>query len=125
MMGALPFVFGSVVVAELGDEYRFFRDFVDNAVFVVDATGPVAGQCVAQGFGFADALEGLALDFLDEGIDSQEHLAVGLLPVKIILPGVLREDALHLASVRSVLLPPSSSATDSSNRLALLGLRSR
>lgn len=113
------------MIAKLGDEQGVFRHLVDHTVLVVDAARPVTGQAVPQWFGLADALERLALDFLDQGVDAQEHLAVGLLPVEIILPTVFGKDQPHPASSLSVPLPPSSSAIDSSNRLALLGLRNK
>src|SRR5262249_34038579 len=96
-----------------------------DAVLLIDAARPVAGERVFQGLGLAEAGERLALDVADEGVDPLEDLAIGLLPVEVVLPRALGENELHSASSRSRPPPRSNSASASRRRRALRGLRSR
>jgi len=98
---------------------------VNNAVLVVDAAGPVAGEAVFERFGFAGPCEGISNDLMYQFVDACKHVPVGLLPVEIVLPGVPGKDQLHSASLRVLPPPRSSSAMDSRSRLAFFGTRSR
>lgn len=54
---------------------------IHEPVFLGDAAGPEAGGEVFEGFGFADALEGVVHDGFDQFQDAQGDAAVGLDPV--------------------------------------------
>ena len=113
------------MITQLRDKNGVLGRPVDEAVFVIDASRPVAGKAVLEGFGFAGAGEGVTHDLMDEPIDAVEHLPVGLLPVEIVLPGMLRKDEFHSESFRAFPPPRSSSEMDSRIRLAFLGTRRR
>lgn len=100
-------------------------DFVDHAMLVVDAAGPVSGKGMFQRFGFADAFKGIPLDLPDERVDAPEDVPVGFLPIKVVLPGVIGKDQLHSMSSLSVPDFSSSCVMDSTNRRVFLGERSR
>jgi hypothetical protein len=70
----------SVVVAagEYSDTIRLH--FVDKAVLLVDPAGHAPGKVSLEPFGFADALERVALNLADESDDPQGHRPVVLDP---------------------------------------------
>ena len=114
-----------IMVTKLGDEQAIVRGLVDEAVFVVDPTGPVPFEGVFEGLGLADAGERLAGGFADELVDPGQGLCVCLLPVKVILPGGLGEDEFHYVKALSRPWPDSSSEMALSKRIAFFGLRRR
>jgi hypothetical protein len=65
------------------------RNAIDQTVFARDAARPPALQRVLEGLGFAEPLEGMALDVPDQLVDGGEDFFVPLLPVQIVLPGIL------------------------------------
>ena len=62
---------------------------LDDAVFVIDAAGPVAGQRVFEGLGFADAFKRVPLYLFDEAVNAPQGFFVGFLPVQVIFPGMV------------------------------------
>jgi hypothetical protein len=58
------------VIASLEDLDLFVIDAVDEAVFVVDASRPVAGEVSFERLGLADAVERIALDLADATNDA-------------------------------------------------------
>ena len=54
-----------VVVSELSDEHRVAAYFINETMFIIDAPGPVTGECVLEGFWFADAFKWRTLDIFD------------------------------------------------------------
>lgn len=60
---------------------------VDEAVFVVYAVRPLAGEAVFEGFRLSGAGERVAHDLMDEPVDAFEHMFVGVLPVEVVFPG--------------------------------------
>ena len=54
---------------------------VHQAMFLIDAARPAAGQVVPQGLGFADASEGIAQASLDQQVDAPQLSSVLALPV--------------------------------------------
>ena len=107
------------------DKNGVFGGPVDEPVLVVNAARPVAGESVFEGFGFAGTGERVMHYLMDKPVDAFEHQFVGILPVKVVLPGVFRKDKFHSASLRALPPPRSSSAMDSRSRFAFLGTRSR
>lgn len=114
-----------VVITQLGDEERLPHHLVNDAVLIIDAPRPVPRQRMLQRLRLADAGKGRPRNLPDERVDALEQFLIGLLPVQVILPGLLGEDQLHSARLRSWPLPSSSSAIASSRRRAFFGLRSR
>jgi len=75
-----------VVIASLEDLELFVVGSVDEAVFVVNASRPVAGQVSLERFGLTDAVERIALDLADETNNAAHPFAIGLQPVlKVVL----------------------------------------
>src|SRR6185437_15095133 len=114
-----------VVIPALRDQQAVLSGAVDQPVLLGDPARTPAGQGAAQGFGLARPGEGCAKALLDEAVEARRQPGILSLPVKIVLPGALAEDQFHSVSGRSCPSPRSSSATDSSSRSALAGLRSR
>jgi len=85
-----------IVIPELGDQDGVVFDFEDDSMFGVDPPGPISGQGVSQRFGFSDTFEFVSLNIAYQLVNPFQNLLVGLLPVEIICPGVLREDESHL-----------------------------
>ena len=83
------------MISKLGDQYGVILDFVHDTVFAVDSSGPISGQGVSQRFGFSDTFEFVSLNIAYQLVNPFQGLSVGLLPVEIIRPGVLREDECH------------------------------
>jgi hypothetical protein len=77
------------MVAQLGYLNSITKYFVDDSVFIIDTAGPISGECVFQRFGLADAFKGPALDLIYQPIDTAQDFCIGLLPVKVILPGII------------------------------------
>lgn len=100
-------------------------------MFLRDAAGPPAGEVAAERFGSADAPEPLieraAAAFVDQGVQLGEAPLVIALPPEIFAPRARGEGDFHAGSISACSSPPpaSSSAMDSSSRLALAGERSR
>ncbi len=113
------------MIPQLSYKDGIFGRPVDEPVLVVDSPRPVAGEAVFERLGFAGTGERVMHDLMDQPVDALEHQFVSVLPVKVVFPGVLREDEFHSASLRDLPPPRSSSAMDSSSRLAFFGTRSR
>lgn len=119
---------GLVMFAGLQDDDVVVRDVIDQAVRVVDAAGPRAGEDVLEGLGFADASERIAQCVGNQLVDSLESLTVLSLPVDVVLPPIRVEgDRSTQASKRSCCSnsPRRARSIAVSNRSALAGLRSR
>ena len=119
---------GSVVFAGLQDNDVVVGDVIDEAVSIVDAARPRAGEDVLQGLRFANTSERIAQRVSDQLIDALECLAVLGLPVDVVLPPVLVEgDRARHASRRSCCWnsPRRARSIAASNRSALAGFRSR
>jgi len=54
----------------LRDQHRLVLDHIHQPMFAIDPSGPESGPVGAQGFGLADAAEGVALDGADQMVDS-------------------------------------------------------
>src|SRR5699024_3962930 len=65
-----------VVVAARRDTHLVLERFVDQAVFIVDATRPVPLEAVLQGFGLADPFIAVSSDVGDQPVDPLAQLAV-------------------------------------------------
>jgi hypothetical protein len=83
-----------IMLAALGDFEVLIStlalDLVDQAIRLRDPARPPALQIALQGFWLSSTLEGSALAFFDEVVHPLEGLAVRTLPVKVILPSIVR-----------------------------------
>ena len=115
------------MVSQLGDQDMIAGLFVNDPMFGSDATRPVALQYVLQRLGLTDAGGRITHDFFDEQIDPRNHVRIRLLPIKIIVPGLRRENEIHAPSLilRLMPLPRFKVSTAASNRRAFAGERSR
>lgn len=77
------------MVSKLGDMDGVFTYAVDEAVFVVDAAGPVSRKRVFQRLGLSDALKRAAFCLFNERVDASEDFSIGFLPEQIVVPGVI------------------------------------
>jgi len=111
------------MIPNLSEKDCVFSRTVDNAVLVIDAPRPVTGKPVFKRL--AGTRERGSHNLMNEAVDALEHVSVSRLPVEVVLPCMLGKDQLHLASLRTLPPPRSSSAIDSRRRLAFLGTRKR
>lgn len=112
---------------------------IDEAVFVVDATGPVPGEFTFERFRLADSVERISLNLGDEPDDPSSHLAVGGQPELEVLPGpgiepdiphssppaISRSSSIDLVGSGEAPCAALSRATASMSRRAFSGERSR
>ena len=92
-------LFVPVVGAALDDLDHVAINAVDDPVCIVDAAAPIAGQIAAEALGLADALIAVAVDVLQEGIDSSRGLSVLRLLMQIVVPGVIVPGFDHASSL--------------------------
>ena len=78
---------------------------VDQPMLVGDATGPVAGELVLEGFGFADAGGRGAVHIGKQLVDALHRRPVGGDPVLVVVPAGIRESDYHSARVRALAVP--------------------
>lgn len=50
---------------------------------------------MTKGLGFADPREGISVDLVDQSVDALQDLAIVLLPVHVVLPGLWGENQSH------------------------------
>lgn len=115
----------SVMIPQLSYQYGVLGGAVDYPMLVIDAPGPVPGKTVFEGLGLAAACKGIAHYLMNKTVDAFEHVSVGLLPVKVVLPCMFGENKFHPASLRALPPPLSNSEMDSRRRLAFFGTRKR
>jgi hypothetical protein len=94
-------------------------------MFIIDTAGPISGERVFQRLGLADAFIGAARDLVYQPVGTAQDFFIGLLPIKVILPGIIGKD--QFQSRRSLSTPFSSSSwtMDSIKRLVFFGDRNR
>lgn len=108
----------SVVIAQLRDQLRVPLDLMDHAMLADDPMRPKAGQGMYQRFGLADIGEWFALGFADQLVTALDHALVLYLPVRVVFPGLVREDELHV-------IDEAPTINDYSGNLAFLALAGR
>ena len=88
---------------------------------------PKTLERMLERFELANASPWISHNLFDQKADSRNHLRIGLLPVKIIVPGLRCENEIHAPSLilRLSPLPRFKVSTAASNRLAFAGERSR
>ena len=74
---------------------------VDETVFLGDASAPISGEVVAQGFGLADSFVTVPLDVGEERVHLAGELAVFFAPFHEVIPCGAREDSIHGAAFPS------------------------
>ncbi len=78
----------AVVIPRLEDLHLFVIGAVDQAMFVVDASGQVPGQLAFQRLWLSYPSERVALDLTDQAGDPRRHLPVCAEPVQEVFPGI-------------------------------------
>jgi len=101
--------------------------FINDPVLGSDSTRPIALEGMFQRLGFTNTAIGVAHDFFDQQIDAFRRIWISFLPVEIFLPGLLREDEVHVSNFNffRIPLPRSSDSIDFNNRFAFAGERSK
>lgn len=118
-----------VVISQL----RNFNDPAINAInqsmLIRDAPRPETSQSMFEWFRFSNPVVVTSGDILEQLIDSPDELLIDLLPVKIILPSLRREQKVHAASrvlkVRFVPFPASKLSMADISLFAFAGERRR
>lgn len=67
-------------------------NLINDAMLVIDSSGPISRQGMFQGFGLAYTIERLSLDFFNERINTLEYFLIRLLPEYVIFPSLFRKD---------------------------------
>jgi hypothetical protein len=80
------------MIAQLSYLDGIISYFVNDSMFIIYTAGPISGECVFKWFGLADAFKGAALYLIYQPIDTAQDFFIGLLPIKVILPGMIRKD---------------------------------
>src|SRR5712691_10223293 len=114
----------SVVVAGLDDYKLVLLHRVDEAVLLVDAAGPVAGEVAAEPFWLAGACAWGAAGLRDQSVDPVERFALAG-PAYVVLPSVGSEGDFHSTSSCFSIAPACSWEMLSRSRSASRGDCSR
>lgn len=77
------------------DDEPIVRNLVHQAVFLIDATRPHAGQLATQGPGLPDAVEWIALDSSNEPVEPFQRLLIVPLSPNINVLRIVRPDFTH------------------------------
>lgn len=115
----------SVMIAKLSYKDRIGSRFVNNSVFIVDASWPISRKRVFKRFRFAYTFKWTSFNLFNEVIDSTKNFFISFLPVKVIRPRIIGKNEFQSKSSLSDPLPSSSWAIDSIRRLMFLGERNR
>ena len=117
----------SIMVSQLRDQNLIAGFLVDDPVLRSNTSGPKALEHMVQRLRLADAGAWISRDLFKEKVDPRNHLRIGLLPIKIIIPGLRGENEIHEPSLilRLSPLPRFKVSTAASSRLAFAGERSR
>ena len=115
------------MISQLCDQDLIASFFVNDPMLGSDPSRPKTLERMLERFGLANASVWISYNLFDQQIDSRNHLRIGLLPIKIILPGLGSKNEIHAPSLilRLSPLPRFKVSTAASNRLAFAGERSR
>lgn len=114
------------MIPALDNFQRRIGGAVNQPVFAVDASRPIAGKIALQRFGLACAFKWMAQAFLDQAVDFLDHRLVGLLPIQELFPCNGAEDKVHpvsiaLSSAMDLTTPrPASASAIAAKSAALL-----
>ena len=81
-----------VMVAQLSYLNGIIGNSVNDSMFIIYTAGPISGECMLQRLGLANSFKWAALNLLYQGIYTVEDFFIGLLPIKVVLPGMIRKD---------------------------------
>src|SRR5947209_1331054 len=92
-----------VMISAHGDDHalvdtRLALDRIDDAMFAGDAARPIASKVALQRFRLADTVERRATRAFDQFVDPAKHFYVVIKPVKIVIPSVIGEMNLQVAT---------------------------
>ncbi len=116
-----------IMVPQLRDENLIASFSVNDSMLRRDSPRPKTLERMLKRFGFADPAIWISRDFFSEEVDPRNHLWIVLLPIKIILPSLQRENEIHAPNLilRLIPLPRFRVSTAANNRFAFVGDRSR
>jgi hypothetical protein len=115
------------MIPHLRQQNPLLGDAIDEAMFLVNAPRPIAGQRMTKRFGFADAGMRIAPDVFEQFVNSPDNFFVRLLPVLVIFSRLIGENQVHgsRAILRRLPLPLANCFVAASDRRTLTGLLSR
>ena len=116
-----------IMVPQLRDENLIASFSVNDSMLGRDSPRPKTLERILKRFGFADPAIWISRDFFSEEVDPRNRLWIVLLPIKIILPTLRRENEIHSPNfiLRLIPLPRFRVSTAANNRFAFVGDRSR
>jgi hypothetical protein len=74
------------MVAALNNDQRVTFHPINEAMFAVDAAGPMAGKIASQGFWLSRAFKRMPLAFHDQAIELAKHGTVVFDPMLVLIP---------------------------------------
>ena len=80
------------MVAQLSYLNGIIGNFVNDSMFIIYTAGPISGECMFQRLGLADSFKWATLNLLYQGIYTVEDYFICPLPIKLVLPGMIRKD---------------------------------
>ncbi|KJS32253.1 MAG: hypothetical protein VR64_07715 [Desulfatitalea sp. BRH_c12] len=66
------------------------QNFVNDSMFIIYTARPVSRKCMFKWLRFSDSFKRIALNFFDQRVDSKEDFFIGFLPIKVVLPCMIR-----------------------------------
>lgn len=93
------------MVAGLDDYEVVAVHQIDQSMLFVDPPRPAACEHVAEGFRLSNPRERVSERILEEAVEPFQQLAVGRLPVLVVLPPVRGEDQPQASSSRTLRCP--------------------
>ena len=117
----------SIVISQLHDQNLIASFLVNDPVLRSDTSRPKALERMPERLRFPDPDGRIPRDLFNKKVDPQNHPRISLLPVKIIVPSLRRENEIHWPSLilRLIPLPRFKVSTAASSRFAFAGERSR
>jgi hypothetical protein len=74
------------MIPELDDEKRIFFDLIDETVFFVNSSGPIAGEGMPKRLRFSFSLIRCSANIFDKIIYSFENTLICSLPKEVVFP---------------------------------------
>jgi len=117
------------VISQLHNFNDLALDAINQSMLIRDAPRPETGQSMLEWFWFANPIVVTSGNILKQLIDASDELPIDLLPVKIVLPSLRREQKVHAVSRflrdRFVPFPASKLSIADISLLAFAGERRR
>lgn len=109
--------FVAIMPTAVGNEQLSTLNVINQPVLVIDPAAELSLEVAGKGLRFSDPFHAaVSLNVLDQLVDAFQCFLVLALPIKVILPSVIRPDFVHWSSTSisswAVPFPARSSATD-------------